>query len=268
MRETPSSPKRKTAQINIDNQPVNQYSLWDRTQPGASMSEVYSAGSDGVCRNNPNLNGFALPSLGASVPIRICQDAFPKWLADFKAGTTITSYRSTAQPPTVNVEDLRKLFSAAFLHERPHTIAFLNTPVLSVCKLNLRAGTNVHQGDQTPARVWTASIDYIRSIPDCAAFYWASVKNELGTLIALLQWKDVFAWKNFQSSIGFRLMTAFLTPGCLNRALPITLPDDVTSGDIAEMVSIRSRPTNPRRTSLRPGPSLRPTLKKQMILGG
>lgn len=109
-------------------------------------------------------------------------------------------------------------------------------PVLSVCKLNLRAGTNVHQGYQTPARVWTASIDYIRSIPDCTAFYWASVKNEPETLIALLQWKDAFAWKNFQSSIGFRLMTSFLAPGCLNRALPITLPDNVTSGDIVEMV--------------------------------
>ena len=65
------------------------------------MSEAYSAGSDAVTRNNPNLNGFALPSLGASVPITMCQ--FPKWLADFTAGITITSYRSTAQPPTVNV---------------------------------------------------------------------------------------------------------------------------------------------------------------------
>ncbi|KAJ5166278.1 uncharacterized protein N7482_005059 [Penicillium canariense] len=109
-------------------------------------------------------------------------------------------------------------------------------PILSVCKMSLRPGTNVHHGNQTAARLWTTSIDYIRSIPDCTAFYWASVKNEPETLIALLQWKDVSAWKKFQSSIGFRLMTAFSTPGCLNRALPLSLPDGVTSGDIVEMV--------------------------------
>ncbi|KAJ6115691.1 hypothetical protein N7523_006108 [Penicillium sp. IBT 18751x] len=109
-------------------------------------------------------------------------------------------------------------------------------PILSVCKLNLRAGTNVHQGDQAADRMWAASVDYIRSIPDCTAFYWAFVKDEPETLIALLQWENVSAWRSFQSSIGFRLMTAILIPGCLNRALPIKLPDRVTPGDIVEMV--------------------------------
>lgn len=118
-------------------------------------------------------------------------------------------------------------------------------PLLSVCKLSFRAGTNFCQGEQTAARFWTASLEYIRSIPDCTAFYWAPIQNEPETLIALLQWEDVPAWKSFQSSIGFRLMIPILTTECLNRAIPVRLPDGVAAGDIVEMAAFQLPATEP-----------------------
>ncbi|KAJ5166277.1 uncharacterized protein N7482_005058 [Penicillium canariense] len=138
LKQTLSSPGAMNAQFwcddpwlvasdgNGDVDMLDEYSYWDRTRPGASMTEIDSLPVDGRCGNNPNLNGFAFSWLGASVPITMCQDLFPKWLADFNADTTITAYKSIVQPPTVNVEPLRQLFSVALLHEMTHTRAFLN----------------------------------------------------------------------------------------------------------------------------------------------
>lgn len=59
-------------------------------------------------------------------------------------------------------------------------------PLISVCKLSLRADINVHQGEQMAARFWTASLEYIRSIPDCTAFDWTPTsmlnRSRLGPL--------------------------------------------------------------------------------------
>lgn len=118
-------------------------------------------------------------------------------------------------------------------------------PVLSVCKLSLRAGINVSQEKQMAARFWAASLEYIRSIPNCTALYWASIENKPETLIAFLQWEDVSAWRSFQSSIGFRLMTAVLTTKCLNRASSIRLPDSITAGDIIEIAAFQLAATEP-----------------------
>jgi len=117
--------------------------------------------------------------------------------------------------------------------------------VLSVCKLSLRAGIDVSQGEQMAARFWAASLEYIRSIPDCTALYWAYIENKPETLIALIQWKAVSAWKSFQSSIGFRLMTGILTTECLNRASSIILPDSVTAGDVIEIAAFQLAATEP-----------------------
>lgn len=118
-------------------------------------------------------------------------------------------------------------------------------PVLSVCKLSLRAGIDVNQGEQMATRFWAASLEYIRSIPNCTALYWASIENKPETLIALIQWEAVSAWRSFQSSIGFRLMTAVLTTECLNRASSIRLPDSVTAGDVIEIAAFQLAATEP-----------------------
>ena len=118
-------------------------------------------------------------------------------------------------------------------------------PVLSVCKLSLRAGIDVSQGEQMATRFWAASLEYIRSIPNCTALCWASIENNPETLIALIQWQSVFAWRSFQSSIGFRLMTAVLTTECLNRALSIKLPDNATAGDLVEIAAFQQAATEP-----------------------
>lgn len=97
------------------------------------------------------------------------------------------------------------------------------TPILSIIQLNFPPEADI-QGCQSAARFWEASLDYVDSIPNCTALYWAPLQNDPSSVIVLLQWEDVFAWGRFQNSASFALVISLLTPNCVNRALRAELP--------------------------------------------
>jgi hypothetical protein len=109
-----------------------------------------------------------------------------------------------------------------------------------VIQLSLRPGTDVRDQDQAAARLWEASLDYVCSIPNCTMLYWAPLKDQPEILIILLQWEDALAWKEFEKSVGFRLMAGLLTPICFNRALQLALPSSPPLTDyVLELVSFQ-----------------------------
>ncbi|OKL58647.1 hypothetical protein UA08_06141 [Talaromyces atroroseus] len=113
-------------------------------------------------------------------------------------------------------------------------------PMVSVIQLSLRPGLNILQ-HSLASSLWAASLEYVRSIPDCKAIYWAPLHDRPERIIVLLQWKSALALKTFQQSFGFGLMIGLLRLNCFNRCISLSLPSlsSSTTEYTCELVSFQ-----------------------------
>lgn len=92
--------------------------------------------------------------------------------------------------------------------------------VLSIIWLPLKPGYNVLDYQSAAARLWHASLDYIRCIRGCVELCWGrDIEATEPALVLLIHWAGVWAWKNFQQSPGVSLIRGILRGNPLNRTV-------------------------------------------------
>ncbi|KFZ07964.1 hypothetical protein V501_06155 [Pseudogymnoascus sp. VKM F-4519 (FW-2642)] len=92
--------------------------------------------------------------------------------------------------------------------------------VLSMIWLPLKPGYDVLNCQSAAARLWHASLDYIRCIRGCVELCWGQdIEASEPALVLLIQWAAVWAWKSFQQSPGVSLITGILRGNPLNRTV-------------------------------------------------
>lgn len=111
-------------------------------------------------------------------------------------------------------------------------------PILSIVQLSFQPDVNIHDESQPVARLWEASLEFVSSISGFVDLHWAVLERQPQVVIVLIQWENGIAWKEFQCSVGFSLLLGFLTEGCFNRAVRLSLPSTFAGPDrILELVS-------------------------------
>jgi hypothetical protein len=92
--------------------------------------------------------------------------------------------------------------------------------VLSMIWLPLKPGYDVFDYQSAAARLWHASLDYIRCIRGCVELCWGQdIEATEPALVLLIHWAAVWAWKNFQQSPGVSLIRGILRGNPLNRTV-------------------------------------------------
>lgn len=92
------------------------------------------------------------------------------------------------------------------------------SPVLSFIELNFILGCDIQDYSTSTGRLWLATLDYIRCLPDCTSACYGTVTEDRNTVIVLLQWKNGRAWSSFQRSMGFNMIRHVLAGPPHNRA--------------------------------------------------
>lgn len=121
-------------------------------------------------------------------------------------------------------------------------------PVLSIIQLKLLPGYSVLTTSPA-ARLWTASLEYISTIPGCVATHWGTRKfSDKGQpklrsekLCLLIAWESSRHWAKFQDSFGLLLMREILAKdeGISNRCVQISLPHLSHSWTSLKLASFR-----------------------------
>lgn len=97
---------------------------------------------------------------------------------------------------------------------------YLEGSVLSMIWLPLKPDYDVLDYQSAAARLWHASLDYIRCIRGCVELCWGQdIEATEPALVLLIQWGGVWAWKDFQRSPGVSLITGMLRGNPLNRTV-------------------------------------------------
>lgn len=92
--------------------------------------------------------------------------------------------------------------------------------VLSMIWLPLKPGHDILEYQSAAARLWHASLDYIRCIRGCVELCLGrDMEATEPALVLLIHWAAVWAWKNFQQSPGVSLIRGILRGNPLNRTV-------------------------------------------------
>ena len=106
----------------------------------------------------------------------------------------------------------------------------VETGVLSIIHLKLVSDTSVLIESSPTAELWSATVQYISTIPGCVAIYWGTEAGQDDENICLLiQWQDPMSWNRFQKSMALSLMLPVLAENPSNRCALLSLPRHVTT---------------------------------------
>ena len=102
--------------------------------------------------------------------------------------------------------------------------------VLSIIHLKIVSDVSVLIESTPTAKLWFATMQYISTIPGCAAIYWGTEAGQDDKNICLLiQWQDHMSWDRFQRSMALSLMLPVLAENPFNRCAILSLPRNVTT---------------------------------------
>jgi hypothetical protein len=106
----------------------------------------------------------------------------------------------------------------------------VGTCFLSIIQLRLLSGLSVLRELTPTAKLWLATLEYISTIPGCAAIHWGTERGQDDENICLLvQWETPIAWMKFQRSMALSLMLGVLAENPSNRCVPLSLPPSVAA---------------------------------------
>lgn len=88
--------------------------------------------------------------------------------------------------------------------------------VLSVLDLDLSEDVDVSDSAIAPGKLFTASMEYVATIPGCVDMKWARKKQNVCVLIL---WDSPLSWRSFQGSVGFTRMAPLVTQNIANRSI-------------------------------------------------
>lgn len=113
---------------------------------------------------------------------------------------------------------------------------------LSIIHLRIVSDTSVRAASTPTARLWLATLEYISTIPGCAAIYWGTETSDDNSIYLLVQWEDPLSWRRFQKSIALSLMRYVLVENPTNRCAPLLLPANLTVPQTITSVNITFLP--------------------------
>ncbi|KAI0872379.1 hypothetical protein GGS24DRAFT_18584 [Hypoxylon argillaceum] len=92
------------------------------------------------------------------------------------------------------------------------------TSILSILEFTLKPDVDIRDDAKPPRQLWGAALHYISSIPGCCAVDWGpTLEDPPVTILCMVHWDSMVAWRKFQQSLGFSSIIGLLSSSVLNR---------------------------------------------------